>query len=345
VLTDEKAKDLKDPVDDQIIDGGVVDNTGLDTLALLMDALRRQASATPSDDRAQGAESSFRRVLDEMRKRGVLLIEIDAGARPSPPTWPATSFSSLSKPVEALGQAGHRNASILREHNISHIREALDEEEDVPAIVGVVRAGFDCTQEGDVITAWALGHAARAQIYADFRAVEDRFAASLDMQLEAIARLHAARRFDARIEDEGRLADVVKTAATKDLIASASEVRLLYETYLEQSMAVDARQARAPRADPHRAQAAHATRDHRDPRLGGCGPGLGASRDAGGARKQHKADDTGQSRGLIPRRPAQSTRLIDARRALRPRSTPTCAGHVGRGSRSGNARCRTTAHA
>lgn len=240
VLTDEKSKDAKDPVDDQIIDGGVVDNTGLDTLAVLMDALQRQASVTPTNKKSQAEESSFRLVLDEMRKRGVLLIEIDAGARPSPPTWPATSFSSLSKPVEALGQAGHRNASILREHNISHIREALDDEEDVPAVVGVVRAGFDCTQEGDVITAWALGHAARAQIYDDFRHVEGRLATSLAVQLEAIAKLHAARRFAALIDDETRLPDDVKAQTTKQLIASASETRLLYETYLEQSMAVDA---------------------------------------------------------------------------------------------------------
>ena len=222
-----------DAVDDQIIDGGVVDNTGLDTLAMIMDMLRRQASTTQGDAKAQAVAASYQHALDEMRKRGLLLVEIDAGARPSRPTWPATSFSSLSKPVEALDQAGHRNASILREHNIDHIREALDQDEAVPAVVGAVRAGFDCAEGGDVITAWALDHAARAQIYADFASVEDRFANGVALQLEAIGRLHDVRRLDAALGD-------VPLEGVKDPAASASELRLLYETYLEQAMGVDA---------------------------------------------------------------------------------------------------------
>jgi hypothetical protein len=216
--------------DQLLIDGGVVDNTGLDTLALLLHQLAKIANDPKREAEARMSDPS-REVLAELRRRGVLLLEIDAGARPSPPGLFGRHLSAVTTPLQAMEQAGHRNASQLRETNIESIRRWLVEAEsvDVPSFLGVVRAGFDCRPEGDVMTAWALRSADMREILRGFKQIETRFERALQTQFAFIARGQVHRR--AALE-HGQTAHTVE----------ANKLRPMFGEYIRQSMDADARQ-------------------------------------------------------------------------------------------------------
>ena len=170
----------------ELIDGGVVDNTGLDTLTLVLEGLGRTATdpKMSKEDRALAE-----RARDGLRDRGLLVVEIDAGARPEKPKGLAAHVPSLSKPLEALGRAGHRNSAALRARWLERLKTAID-----PPFVGLVRAGADCTPEGDVITAWALDRRERRKIFDTFHVTEKRLTKALELQQRSIRRMHALRR-------------------------------------------------------------------------------------------------------------------------------------------------------
>jgi hypothetical protein len=151
-------------MDGQLTDGGVVDNTGLDTLAALVEYLR---------DAAATGNAEAQRVRDGLVTRGVILLEVDAGARPEPPSGFSSSFASVTRPLHALAQAAHANATVLRARNLLRLRDALRSPSGVSA-VWPVRAGFPCNPEGDVPTAWALGAEDLAEVLGEFIARQPR---------------------------------------------------------------------------------------------------------------------------------------------------------------------------
>src|SRR5439155_4807281 len=57
-----------------VLDGGVVDNTGLDTVYALVCGL---------DEKSHQGPTRGQTILDQLRQRGVVILEIDAGAKPS----------------------------------------------------------------------------------------------------------------------------------------------------------------------------------------------------------------------------------------------------------------------
>ena len=85
----------------RLIDGGVVDNTGIDSLHAVFLGLHRSAVADPTGDEAQ--------VLREIRRRGVVLVEIDSGAKPSTASR-FTPFAGLARPISALNNAIYTNS-------------------------------------------------------------------------------------------------------------------------------------------------------------------------------------------------------------------------------------------
>lgn len=86
----------------RFLDGGVVDNTGIDSLHAVFSDLHRAAVDDPLGDVA--------RVLAEIRRRGVVFVEIDSGAKPSASTDRNSPFSSIGRPLSALNNATYTNA-------------------------------------------------------------------------------------------------------------------------------------------------------------------------------------------------------------------------------------------
>lgn len=86
----------------ELIDGGVVDNTGLDTLAALFDSLFLRAESDPFGEAAV--------IIEMLRKRGIVFVEIDSGAKPTPSESLDSPFGSALRPLAALNNATYTNA-------------------------------------------------------------------------------------------------------------------------------------------------------------------------------------------------------------------------------------------
>jgi hypothetical protein len=185
---DDSADDISTYTD--LIDGGVVDNTGLDSLATFLERLAETAleRGGPEWQRAD-------QIAAALVRRGLVVVEIDAGARPDEPSWLARQFPNLTRPAQALALAAHVNASEIRTRNLERIRRSLQNIAD-PAgrqvTVGAVRAGFRCDPKGDVMTAWALSLGDQARIIREFVGVEPRFLNNLRTTFRAVAALQAS---------------------------------------------------------------------------------------------------------------------------------------------------------
>lgn len=160
-----------------ILDGGIADNTGVDTIFELM----RGLSAT--------SHPAGKSILRLLRRRQVVFLEIDSGSKPSPPTSLDRVFAVLLEPIQALNNAGYTNADHTRQQYVQAVGEFLslrrDFESDlltadqrealraVPANITpiTVRCNHFSLQHPDrnsVMTAWALGPNDKANVLARF---------------------------------------------------------------------------------------------------------------------------------------------------------------------------------
>ncbi len=168
------------------LDGGVVDNTGIDSVAHLFQSLEKVAAAAKGDDRPQ-------RLLDALRQRGVVVIEIDSGAKALESTT-AGPLTGLIEPAQALNNALYGNAERTKQSFQRKIEEALQFHLDIeiPSPVNseteraflrdsqrqlsptVLWFPFHCNhveaKDSEVMTAWALGPDDKAVILSQFLA-------------------------------------------------------------------------------------------------------------------------------------------------------------------------------
>lgn len=166
------------PVD--LLDGGIVDNTGIDTLARLFERLSLVAGEGGGAPHGVSADEAAkaRALLEALRLHGVLLVEIDAGARPS--EGGSTLFPGLSDPLRALDAAGSNNAFAARDNNVDRIRRVLDTEAGE-----FIHLAWICNRIDNVPTAWSLGTRDRAVTTLQFLAEQHRLAPLLPRLGEA----------------------------------------------------------------------------------------------------------------------------------------------------------------
>jgi len=148
-----------------LLDGGVNDNTGLPTLWEVVQHLHDLAGGWRWYQPPTALASKARGILGELRRRGVVLVEIDSGAKPN-----LATVSEMRVPSQALENAGYASAFAARDWYLERMSRLLtvdDLPENVPALW--VRK-FTCnhSQPGDVITAWALAPSHKARILATF---------------------------------------------------------------------------------------------------------------------------------------------------------------------------------
>jgi hypothetical protein len=173
-----------------MLDGGVIDNTGLDTIYELFKALEwhAQSGTSPYRDRAHA-------ILEGLRKRGVVLLEIDSGAKPSQATpYRLDPRGGPREPLQALDNASYTNAEVVKKFYVNGARQILrcdlqglrelgPEVSDSLAVftnkladTAPVYLVFQCNhylpgqnvQDPEVMTAWALGPNDKAQIVQRF---------------------------------------------------------------------------------------------------------------------------------------------------------------------------------
>jgi len=174
-----------------LIDGGVFDNTGIGALRYVVEGLDRLAQE-PEADRALRHRAAA--ILCELQRRGVVLLEIDSGAKPEPPGTFARLLSGVLEPVRALQNAGYASAEATNQNDVESLQRLLPDpaarrvqeqiralERHSPASVSstprleppgnvsriIVQCNHDRGQDS-VMTAWALGPLDKAKVFVRF---------------------------------------------------------------------------------------------------------------------------------------------------------------------------------
>jgi len=179
-----------------VLDGGVNDNTGIPTLCELLEHLRRVAAPyeaplnpfrRPDEGLTAARADRAWRILRELRRRGVVLVEIDSGAKPSPD--PVRLLRLVRVPIQGLENAAYSTAGGAKEQYLARIQEAvrprfhrrpgevtkeyaddLNKSDQIIADSPLYHLTFVCNHSADdnVMTAWALPPADKAKIFATF---------------------------------------------------------------------------------------------------------------------------------------------------------------------------------
>jgi hypothetical protein len=159
-----------------LIDGGVVDNTGIDTIDFVVSGLDRLAHHSVESVGPE-VRALADLCLEALKSRGVLVIEVDAGAKPFAPGYLATTLPGVFAPFTALKRASFSQASFARESHLKHIRETMTAPHPrAPARTPAAEAGlalfgyatFLCNEDRNVMTAWALGPEDKGAVIARF---------------------------------------------------------------------------------------------------------------------------------------------------------------------------------
>lgn len=173
----------------RVLDGGIVDNTGLDTIHDLLlwiadqagqaEAIAPAAGRPESPTAAAKSPALAALLLQRLSERGVVILEIDSGAKPSKRT-PST-LASVREPLQALANAGSVASARVRDRFLVAMAAAVD-----PAVRGfdddnalrnslvmhvVLQCNHNTSLEGDdeeVMTAWTLAPAGKAEVLARF---------------------------------------------------------------------------------------------------------------------------------------------------------------------------------
>ena len=202
------------PQNIHMLDGGVVDSTGLDTIYELFRALQWHAITGDPPYRDKAHE-----ILEELRKRGVVLLEIDAGAKPSETTPSGYDpFGGPRESYQAMANASYTNAELVKRFYIEEVRALLDRgfeaspttaetsraaNRDRPATT-VAHLTVQCNhylpeekQPGEeVMTAWALGPNDKALVVQRFLLALEIW--DQDSQIAVLGIRHNLRKYDDR---------------------------------------------------------------------------------------------------------------------------------------------------
>ncbi len=107
-----------------VVDGGVLDNTGIDAVNALIVRLDHLAHSPEAPPRL--ADRS-RRLLARLARRGVVLLEIDSGSKPQAPGLADRALRDLLMPVSALSEAAYVRERASRVEYMSTLQRVLGE--------------------------------------------------------------------------------------------------------------------------------------------------------------------------------------------------------------------------
>jgi hypothetical protein len=215
----------------KILDGGIVDNTGIDSIYLAVEAIRLKARQPARE----GKPNVYRQVWDELIDRRVYLIEIDSGAKPDKPGPATRLLSVLLDPLASLTNSGYLNADRDKKRYLADLESRLSLGVDHSRHLQQLTAGSELSEQeewlrtrllqqqisgvrrftaltisanhydaGNIMTAWSLGPDDKAELL-------ERFLLELVRAKHELARLavlsaHSAEEESAKLREAGRLA-------------------------------------------------------------------------------------------------------------------------------------------
>lgn len=206
----------------RLLDGGVTDNTGIDSIFEFITGLEKS-------DNPHG-----RRLLRLLKSRTIVLLEIDSGAKPTPTGGLAGFLSVLAEPVQALSNAAYNNAEIARDNYVRGLKTALSDsvalssaeitdvqDERIPEAAAdrffhiTVRCNhFDPRNPdvNEVMTAWALSPQQKASVIARFvleLELLDQKLAAFEMNLDQLRKAQELQELLNPIAPSDRLTDAL----------------------------------------------------------------------------------------------------------------------------------------
>ena len=169
-----------------VLDGGIVDNSGIDSIVHLLRGLWAQEQAfldIPPQERQKKATSIQKRaanVMNQLRQRGVLLLQIDSGSKDidprhlGPVSWLAARVPFLFRPFQALNNAAYTNADLSTlDYDVVLARllepQAINSPQPTPGWPPIIwRVQLTCNNSENVMTAWSLGPDDKAKVFVQF---------------------------------------------------------------------------------------------------------------------------------------------------------------------------------
>lgn len=183
-----------------LIDGGVFDNTGISTLRFVIERLHDWAEAARvAREQSQTPAPSYQlaeQIMTTLRKRGVILIEIDSGAKQEPPSGIAKSLPGIFEPVTALENVSYTSADRIAQEHLRRLKKIFDGpgiettlerwQREVPSkSLQSIHRNFGykledgnvtmfhamritCNHETNIMTAWALSPNDKAKVFVQF---------------------------------------------------------------------------------------------------------------------------------------------------------------------------------
>ncbi|HVZ75413.1 MAG TPA: patatin-like phospholipase family protein [Polyangia bacterium] len=223
----------------KLTDGGVTDNSGIDTIATLLEALKKR-SDPPNTDAVPAPHSAdelyathARKLRDTLVRRGVMLVEIDSGARPERSATLEALFPAVTDPLDALSLASFGGTTTIKAGNIARIRDALEgmakqgAADAAPDVAHLFRhVPFVCNHADTIMTAWALGPEDKAAVMARFLLEAEANAELLREQAGGLARLEggvAALERSERTKPDSKAQREMINAVLRDLREGIAE--------------------------------------------------------------------------------------------------------------------------
>ena len=110
---------------DIVVDGGVLDNTGISTFAILMERLDLLANPLLTDEVPPPLRKGAQALLDNLAERGVVLLEVDSGGKPLEPSQVEKTLANLFLPLHSLSTAAFVRASEATRQDVRRMEDIL----------------------------------------------------------------------------------------------------------------------------------------------------------------------------------------------------------------------------
>ncbi len=227
-----------------LIDGGFVDNTGID---MIYEVFRGLWAVRYGND----AESDkAKRILDLLTGRVVVLLEIDSGSKPEDPSVLTRIASLIMEPVQGWSNVSYTNAELTKRMYLAKLTEWLDElkappdwlrSQESPSLSPhsqdnshwLRHIPFICNHLGsqNVMTAWALGPRDKGEVLARFlieaglrKADFDEYKTRIEQQREVKRRENVLAQTVDFVNQLESLSDDSPDAAYQNVRQSANKV-------------------------------------------------------------------------------------------------------------------------
>lgn len=160
-------------IDVYLTDGGVVDNTGLDSIVALLGSIKTW-SRSRTENRSENEKiiaNHSRKIWDQLKRTGIVLLIIDSGKKPQESSLISHLAPEIFFPLNGISNADCASADTNAENSIALIRNLFKDgsnDTEVEYLCCPIKFVCESPISEPVMTAWALSDKEKADIYFNF---------------------------------------------------------------------------------------------------------------------------------------------------------------------------------